>query len=442
ILVLDAEFLKGWAGPAEFDVFEAVDFEDIDLPTLLREEMPDYEQRFLTIDLKPFAAGSFAQVYRGQLRDGTAVILKILRPSLVANLKSDLKLLARIARVTGLLFRGGIVDIREIYRQFAASVRDETDYEREARNAGWFYSYFARNPAIVIPRTYAELSSAHIIVQELIGGLSLAEVFQAQSNGHDPALFVFQRVGSSIWTQLETIGTELLIGALTAEYVIGDPHPGNIKLLPDNKVAFLDFGVAAAPPANRVAFLNLLREYEKVYAGNFDMGSFTIAALQFFDEELTGALETVGQLVTPWDPRSLLQKIGDAARRALEDLKAKPQTADLLDQKVILRLFNQNINEKNRFGIAVNVDAADMLKSATTCIKVIRAVGTSEQHLPILHRCLRTAIMYADSGHVAASEPSPRPEPAYAVEFLTSWLAGIADSDPFLYRQITGSMNS
>lgn len=442
ILVLDSEFLKGWAGPSEYNVFEAVAFEKIDLPLLLRHEMPDYEMQFLTIDLKPFAAGSFAQVYRGRLRNGTNVILKVLRPSLVRNLKDDMKLLSRISRVTSLLFRGGIVDIREIYRQFAASVREETDYPREIRNAAWFYNYFTRNPDIVIPRTYPHLSSQHIIVQEEVGGISLAEVFQAQSDGEDPSLFVYEKVGSNIWTQLETVGTELLIGALTAEYVIGDPHPGNIKLLPKNKVGLLDFGVAAQAPANRQAFLEVLREYEKIYAGNFDAGSFTIAVLQFFDQELAQALEAAGELLTPWDPRSLLKKIGDAARHAFDDVRTKAQVSNMLDQRMIVRMFNQNVNSKNRFGLAFNLEAADLLKSATTCIKVIRAVGTEEQHFPILHRCLQNAIIFADQGNVADSEASPGPEPERALEFLSSWLAGIADSDPFLYRQITGKMGS
>lgn len=442
VLVLDSEFLKGWAGPAEFDVFEAVQFEDIDMPTLLKYDLPDYERQFLTIDLKPFAAGSFAQVYNGRLRDGTDVILKVIRPSLVQNLKDDLKLLSRIARVTSLLFKGGVVDIREAYRQFAGSVHAETDYLREAKNAAWFYNYFSRNADIVIPKTYQDLSGEHIIVQEKIGGVSLAEVFQAQSKGEDPSLYVFQRTGSNVWTQLETVGTELIIGALTADYVIGDPHPGNIKLLPDNKVGLLDFGIAADAPPNREAFLNILREYEKAYSGNFDAGTFTLAVLQFFDEELTQALDVVGGIITPWEPRSLLNKIADAARRALSDVKFKPQATNLLDQKVMLRLFNQSINQKNRFGLALNLDSSDLLRSAATCIKVIRAVGTHEQNFPVVHRCLRNAIIYADSGNVAASEATPSPEPEYAVEFLSSWLAGIADSDPSLYRQITGTMSS
>jgi predicted unusual protein kinase regulating ubiquinone biosynthesis (AarF/ABC1/UbiB family) len=442
ILVLDEDFLKGWAGPAEYDVFESVEFEQIDLPALLKAEMPDYEQHFLTIDLKPFAAGSFAQVYRGQLRDGTDVVLKILRPSLVQSLQADLRLLSLITRLTGLLSKRRPFNIRELYKQFVGTIRSETDYVREVKNAQWFYNYFAGNDDVVIPRTYANISGSRIIVQEEVGGISLAEVFQVQGQAQEPSLYVYDKIGSNIWTQLEIFGTELLIGILTAEFVIGDPHPGNVKLLPDNKIGLIDFGIAASAPVNRKAFLNLLKEYEKVYAGSFDAGSFTIAALQFFDEELTQVLDVAGQMLTPWEPRFLMQKIGDAARKALEDVKLNPQVVDLLDQKTILRLFNQSINNKNRFGVTISTESADMLKSAATCIKVVRAVGTPEQNFPVIYHGLQRAIAVAESGRLPEGDPAPAPRPEYALEFLSSWLASIADSDPFLYRQITGTINS
>jgi hypothetical protein len=442
ILVLDPDFLKGWAGHREFDVFETVTFEKIDLPALLKAEMPDYEKHFLTIDLKPFAAGSFAQVYKGLLRDNTEVVLKVLRPSLIKNLRSDLRTISWLIRLIRVIDRGGAFDVRELYRQFAATVRNETDYLREVKNALWFYNYFAERPDVVVPKTYDKLSSANIIVQQMLKGISLGEVFQVQSQGQDPALFVYEKTGSNVWTQLEIFGTELLIGILTADFAIGDPHPGNVKLLPDNKIGLIDFGIAAEAPANRQAFLNLLKEYEKLYAGSFDAGSFTIAALQFFDEELAQALSVAGRVLTPWDPRSLLQKIGDTARRTLEDIKLNPQITDLLDQKTILRLFNQSINNKNRFGLNINTESADMLKSAATCIKVVRAVGTHEQNFPVIYHGLRRAIAFAESGGLAESATSPDPRPEYALEFLSSWLADIADSDPFLYRQITGTIGS
>lgn len=440
IMVLDHEFGKGWGGPKEFEVFETVPFEDIDLPALLKAEMPDYEKHFVTINLKPFAAGSFAQVYAGILRDDTRVVLKVLRPSLVKNLKSDLRFIGWIVRLTGLMNRLGAVDMKDFYKQFRATVQYETDYIREVKNALWFYDYFAKKPEVVVPRTYGKLSSGSIIVQEMLGGVSLSEVLQAQGRGDDPAVFVYERVGSNVWSQMETFGTELLIGILTADFVIGDPHPGNIKLLPGNKIGLIDFGIAAAAPANRQAFLNVLKEYEKVYAGSFDAGTFTLAALQFFDEDLSQALSVAGRLLTPWEPRTLLHKIGEAARKALDDALASPRASKLLDDKIMLRLFTESINEKNRFGLAINLDAVDMLKSAGTCINVIRRVGTHEQNFPIVYHGLQRAIAYAE-GNLPETEPSPELRPEYALEFLSSWLAGIADSDPFLYRQITGTIS-
>jgi hypothetical protein len=440
ILALNVEFLKGWAGPAEFEIFEAVAFEEIDLPALLRTEIPDYEQHFTYIEPAPFAAGSFAQVYRGQLRDGSDVVLKILRPSLVKNLASDLRLLGRIARFTGWLYKGGVVDIGEVYRQFATTVRDETDYQREVKNAGWFYVYFAHNADVVIPRTYADLSGSHIIVQELIGGLSLAEVFQAHSSGQESAQFVSHQLGSDLWAQMEILGTELLVATVTADYIIGDPHPGNIKLLPDNKIGIIDFGIAAPAPANRHAFLNLMREYEKLYAQSFDAGTFTLAALQFFDEELVGALGVAGQLLTPLEPYALLRKIGESARQTLADAQTNPQTHSLLDQKAMMRLFNQSINEQNRFGIIMNLDAAAMLKSATTLLKMVGSISDDGQNFVAIHRALQRAIAIADNSNIPAAQTKPSPRPEHALEVLSSWLTRLADSDPFLYRQITATI--
>ncbi len=441
ILALNVDFMKGWARPSEFDVFEAVSYEEIDLAALLRSEIPNYEQIFTYIDPVPFAAGSFAQVYKGQLRDGTDVVLKILRPSLIRNLKSDLRVLGRLSHLSGWLYKGGVVDIRQVYRQFAATVKDEVNYLHEAQNAKWFYGYFSDKPDVIIPKTYSELSGHHIIVQEMIGGLSLAEVFKAQGNGEKASQYVQERLGSNIWSQLETLGTELLISTFTADYIIGDPHPGNIKLLPDNKIGLIDFGIAAPAPANRQAFLNLMREYEKVYADCFDMGTFTIAALRFFDEDLVQALDVAGQQLTPGEPQILLRKISEWARQTFDEAKSNPLAASTLDQKAMLRLFRQSVNEQNRLGIVMTSDAADMLKSTITFLEVIRSTGEYKESFPVIYHSLQRSIAFADSGQMAASQSKPNPLPEHALEFLSSWLSRIADKDPFLYRQITAKIS-
>jgi len=93
ILAMNVDFMSGWSGPSEFSVFEAVNMEHIDVQGLVRAELsPEAYQQFRAMDTEPMAAGSFAQVYRAELQDGTSVIIKVLRPSLVRGLRFDLRL--------------------------------------------------------------------------------------------------------------------------------------------------------------------------------------------------------------------------------------------------------------------------------------------------------------------------------------------------------------
>ncbi len=443
ILSLNISFLQGWAGPSEFDIFEAAPFEEIDMQQLLERELPNYQQQFLSIDTVPFAAGSFAQVYHGTLRDNTKVIIKVLRPSLARNLNSDLRLLGLIARLSSLLFPTGIINIREVYKQFASTVRGETDYLREVQNASWFYKYFKDNPDVVIPRTYAELSGKHLLVQDYVGGTSLAEVLQAQKMGQGPTRFVADRVNSNIWQQLEILGTELLVASVTADFVIGDPHPGNIKLLPNNQVGLIDFGIAASAPSNRGAFLKVMREYEKVYADTFDISSFTLAALDFIDEDLSSALRVAGQYLSPNDPDTFIKSIGQSATMALNEAQSDEQTQQLMQRRKMMHIFNRSINKNNRFGISFNLESTAMIKSAITYLQMVEMMGDGSQKTPVVHSSIVRAISIIESRELSdESEAKQSPGIEQALEVISSWLEKIADNDPFLYRQITARLSA
>ncbi len=441
ILALNIGFLKGWAGPGEFDVFEAAPYEEINMQQLLERELPNYQQQFISIETMPFAAGSFAQVYRGTLRDNTQVIIKVLRPSLARNLNSDLRLLSLISRLSSLLFPTGMLNIRGMYKQFADTVRGETDYLREVQNANWFYNYFGDNPDIVIPKTYTKLSGRSLLVQDYVGGTSLAEVLQAQKMGHTPTRFVAEKVDSNIWQQLEILGTELLVASVTADFVIGDPHPGNIKLLPDNKVGLIDFGIAAASPTNRGAFLKVMREYEKLYANNFDIGSFTLAALDFIDEDLSLALRVAGQYLSPDDPNIFINSISQSATSALNEAQSDAQTQKLMERRKMMHIFNRSINQNNRLGISFNLESTAMIKSAMTYLQIVESMGDGSQKTPVVHSSICRAIGIIETRELAdESETKQSPGLEQALELISSWLEKIADNDPFLYRQITGKM--
>jgi hypothetical protein len=440
ILTLNVDFLRGWAGPAEFEVFEAVDYETINLPSTLAKAVPNYQQVFRSVNLQPFAAGSFAQVYLAELQDGNQVVLKVLRPSLVRHLNGDLRLLNFIIRLSSFLYPQSLVNIGDIFRQFAATVRAETDYNREVSNAAWFYKYFSSSDQIVIPRTYGELSNDQVIVQDYVGGLSLAKVLEAKKAGQNAAHIVKNQLNSDLWNQLEAVGTEILSASVMADFVLGDPHPGNIKLLADNKVGLIDFGVAAPAPTNRLAFLGLIREYEKLYANAFDPGEYLLAAFKFFDEELLEALTIASRYISPTEPDAMLQTLKRSAVEILAANESDHKTQQFLKRKMMGQLFTQTINEHNRFGVSLSIESGVMMKSATTYLSMLANLSDDGENFTTIHNAILRTLARADAASIQERSKSTI-STERAFEMTSSWLANVADRDPFLYQQIAASIS-
>ncbi len=443
LLALSVDFMSGWAGPTEFNVFETVTTEPIDVRTLVNHELSNVISQFSHIETEPFAAGSFAQVYHATLTDGEQVVLKILRPSLIRYLKFDLRLLGFVARVAQWLFPMGVADLNQAYKQFAAVTLAETDYAREVANAKWFYAYFENKPKMHIPFTYQDLSSAHIITQEYIAGISLTEVFKQQKEGLDPYVVVADIVGSNIWTQLETLGSEFLIAAIQADFVFGDPHPGNIRLLPDNVVGLVDFGIVASAPRDKTSWVNFMREYLKLYEEMFDPGSFVLAALDFFDKELAEALTVVGRELGLDNNSVLLDKISQAATEILHSEWDNPVTQTYLRRKMMTRLFNSTVNQGNRFGVKFDLESLTLLKASHTYLSMLGNLGQNGENFVVIRKALENMIYVADSGIAIKEEPGRKKLATdYAIELVSDWLSQVADRDPFLYQQLTATMGS
>ena len=255
-------FLGNWDSKEAVAVFDAVRPDDIDIQDYLRRNIPpDLLNDLVHVDSEPFAAGSFGQVYFGQHRDGTNIIIKALRPGLVQNIRVDLRVLRLIASMLGFSLRTWATDFSAIFKDFRKVILQEVDYKAEAAHAKYFYDYFSNQPLIVIPKTYLELCSSNIIVQEYLPGIPLSEVVLAIDDGKDPSTFVKERLGSDLQTQIGILGEEITLSILAADWIWGDPHPGNIKLLDGNRIGIFDFGITGEPPVDRRAFRLVLLEY-------------------------------------------------------------------------------------------------------------------------------------------------------------------------------------
>lgn len=188
---------------------------------------------FLSIDSDPLAAASLGQVYRARLKTGEEVVIKIQRPDLENILQLDLTVLRYLA---GVMERHPEwvqgIDWLGVIDEFERMVYEEIDYEKEIENAERFRQNFAEwQDTIYVPKIYPELSTRRVITMEFIGGLKITDLDNLRIMGHDP-LDVIRLLTRTYLKQLLEDG-----------FFHADPHPGNLRVMPDGRLAFFDFGM-------------------------------------------------------------------------------------------------------------------------------------------------------------------------------------------------------
>src|SRR5438067_8651164 len=189
-------------------------------------------QLFASIDPEPLASASIAQVHRARLASGEEVVVKVQRPGIEAQIKSDTDLLSYVAAfLEGVIEETGIYTPTGIVTEFRNAMLLELDFDNEAHNIDEFAKNHAARSYVVIPKLYRELSCRTVITLEELKGRKLKHVL-AESGG-DPAgrKQLARHILDASFHQLFTDGL-----------FHGDPHPGNLIVLEGNRIALLDFG--------------------------------------------------------------------------------------------------------------------------------------------------------------------------------------------------------
>lgn len=184
---------------------------------------------FQSIEAEPLAAASIAQVHRAVTREGETVVVKVQRPGIAEQIRSDLVVLQKLAQLLE-----AVVEETDIYRpldiidEFDKAIHEELDFFHEARNVKAFFENHRTRPFLRIPRVYEGLSSRSVLTLEYIEGERLG---QADLAKHDRSV----------------LAKNIIEGAFKQIFVDGlfhgDPHPGNLFLLPGEVIALLDFGL-------------------------------------------------------------------------------------------------------------------------------------------------------------------------------------------------------
>ncbi|NDE14467.1 AarF/ABC1/UbiB kinase family protein [bacterium] len=199
----------------------------------LQEELgPDKLANFVDINPEPLAAGSIAQVHQAKLASGEDVVIKVQRPGIQQQIETDLQLIETFASIIE-KYSAELRSIRlsTMAAELSRAMSSELDFIREAGSTSKFAANFRSVEYVVIPEVFWAYTTPRVLTMSYLKGTSPWDKSGIQRLGLDPVLLVEQ-------------GLEMFLKMVFVDGLYhGDLHPGNLLVLPENRVGVLDFGL-------------------------------------------------------------------------------------------------------------------------------------------------------------------------------------------------------
>lgn len=204
----------------------------------------DIDKVFKNFNDKPIGAASIGQVYEASLDSGEEVIIKIQRPNIESIIKSDLEILKSMAIALKDFKKDIDIDLIQIVEEFQTQLIRELDYNFEALNAMKFRKIFDKSDDVYIPEIYEKYTTKRILVMEKIIGVKLSDVDKIKKLGWDTKA-------------ISEIGVRSLLKQVFEHgFFHADPHPGNIFILSQKTISYIDFGMIGIVDKKSLNLLN------------------------------------------------------------------------------------------------------------------------------------------------------------------------------------------
>ncbi|WP_019507953.1 AarF/ABC1/UbiB kinase family protein [Pleurocapsa sp. PCC 7319] len=189
------------------------------------------EKIYAELSPQPIAAASLGQVYKGKLKTGEEVAVKVQRPDLTRRITLDIYIMRGIAGWIQDNIKQVRSNLRAIIDELAERIFEETNYNQEGRNADKFKELYGYIEEIYVPKIYWEYTGKRVLTMEWINGTKLTDIEAVQAQGIDA-------------THLVEVGVECSLRQLLEHgFFHADPHPGNLLAMADGRLAYLDFGM-------------------------------------------------------------------------------------------------------------------------------------------------------------------------------------------------------
>jgi predicted unusual protein kinase regulating ubiquinone biosynthesis (AarF/ABC1/UbiB family)/nucleotide-binding universal stress UspA family protein len=201
-----------------------------------------WEDVFESIDPKPLAAGTIAQVHRATLENGDRVVIKVQRPTARGEIEQDLALLEVFAEKVGKRpALNQVIDMEAVFKHLSTSLQRELDFRQEADNIGRMQGVLADYHRLAVPAVHRDLSTSRLLVMEEIQGIPIK-----QAPAGSARVEAARQLLESYYKQIIVDG-----------FFHADPHPGNLMWWND-RIYFLDFGMVGVVGADLREHLLLL----------------------------------------------------------------------------------------------------------------------------------------------------------------------------------------
>ncbi len=298
---------------------------------------------FASFDPVPLGCASIAQVHRAELHDGRQVAVKVQKPEVAAQLRSDLDVLRSFAVAADHLTQvGRRVRLRDWLNEFAKTLMQELDYQAEAENLQRFGQHLKPFKPLWVPQPIWDYCSHRVLTMELAQGVRVDMIPDVRRTEQPMA----------------PLAAALIRGYVDQIFVHGeihaDPHPGNLRVTPAGRLAIFDLGmVAHMPPRLRERLLKLL--FAAVDGRGEEVADEIIGIstrLEFFDEERY--LRETGQIIARYAANSSFSEgrvVLDLVRIATASgLRTPPELSllgkALLNLETVCRLLSPDLDTR------------------------------------------------------------------------------------------------